>query len=98
MRALLVLAAVACIALPASAQQQESAADTKPVATAPTVAAPAQTAEAPAAPTLLVSREQIDAQLKAEPAVAGERQMNSSFWYTAAAVALGVIVALLLLD
>lgn len=95
MRRTIVLVALMFAAAPLAAQQQATAPEATPaVETAAPQAAPAAESKTP---TLHVSRDQIDAQLQAEPK-ANRAAMDTSFWYTVAAVALGVIIALLLID
>lgn len=105
MRKVLWTAAVlALCSAPAAAQQTEK----------PTLdAAPAREARAPEAPasrtepvaaertaSLRVSDKQMDETIRAVEAERGtrEQQLGSSFWYTVAAVAIGVILASLLLN
>jgi len=93
MRHYMVLAAlVLAAASPAAAQQRQSA----PLQEPAPVAAVAPAKEEAQTPTLYVSRAQIDAQLEAtrRPNAMGEHD----FLYIAAAVAVGVIVAALLLN
>ncbi|HEU0014281.1 MAG TPA: hypothetical protein VFQ45_11390, partial [Longimicrobium sp.] len=53
----------------------------------------------PANPSIHVTREEIRAQVAAnEAARSGEQIGSQSFWYLVAAIALGVIIATLLLD
>ncbi len=98
MKKLLVLAAAALMAAaPAAAQQVESPSDQPAVQQ---VATPQQDAQQSPAPSIFVSREEIQQRVAAmEAAKNGESaQMNQSFWYLVAAIALGVLVALLLVD
>jgi hypothetical protein len=100
MRRNLVIAALVMIAAPAAAQEQAAAlAPVLAAATQAPVAAPAAESEVASTrtPTLQVTREQIDARLQADR-YQGREMTQRDFLYTAAAVALGVIVALLLLD
>jgi hypothetical protein len=99
MKKLLVAAAAALLAAsPAVAQQVESPSGDQ--ATVQQVAAVQQDVQAPAAPSIFVSREAIQQRVAAMEAERnGESaQMNQSFWYLVAAIALGVLVALLLAD
>jgi hypothetical protein len=96
MRRFVLFAGLILAAGPLAAQEQAVEAEPTPAAAvqvAPEAAAPAESR----APTLHVSRQQIDAQLKAD---AGERRaaLPDNFVYTAAAVALGVIIAILILN
>jgi hypothetical protein len=99
MRRSVFVAALVFAAAPLAAQEQASATDPAgtPVIEA---AAPAPAVqEEPRQPRLHVSTEQIDAQLRAEPREARSSEMNQrDFLYTVAAVALGVLIALLLID
>ena len=98
MKKLLVLAAAALLAAaPAAAQQQSPAGDQ---AVAEQVAAVQEDAQqAPVAPTLFVSQQEIKQRVAAAEAERnGAVQMNQSFWYLVAAIALGVLIALLLAD
>ncbi len=93
MKKLLVLAAAALLsAAPAAAQQATDA----PAETAPTTSAPAaQTV----APSLFVSQDEIRQRVAAAEAQREGAQVGSSnFWYTVAAIALGIIIASLLLN
>lgn len=103
MRKVLWTAAVlALCAAPAAAQQIEKPfVDAAPAREVRAVEAPASRAEPAAAerPSLRVSDQQMDETIRTTEAARGEReqQMGSNFWYTVAAVAIGVIVASLLL-
>ena len=92
MKKLLVLAAAALLsAAPAAAQQTMDA----PAETAPTTTAPAaQTV----APSLYVSQDEIRQRVAAAEAQREGAQMSTSFWYMVAAIALGIIIASLLLS
>jgi uncharacterized lipoprotein YajG len=91
MKKLLVLAAaLALAATPAAAQQSAS--------TANAVQAQSAVVSTAAAPSIFVSQDEIRQRVAAAEAERGNAQMNSNFWYTVAAVALGVIIAFLLLD
>ncbi len=99
MKKLLVLAAAALLAAaPAAAQQVESPAGDQP--SVQQVATAQEDAQQQAAtPSIFVSREQIQQRVAAMEAERNESaQMNQSFWYLVAAIALGVLVALLLAD
>lgn len=93
MKKLLVLAAaLALAATPAAAQEsQASAAASVQQQSAVAVAAPA--------PSIFVSREEIQQRVAAAEAEREGAQIGStSWWYTVFAVALGVVLAMLLLD
>lgn len=99
MKKLLVLAAALLLAaVPAAAQQASPSGDQ--AAVAEQVAAPQQEAQqSPVAPHIFVSREEIQQRVAAMEAERnGTAQMNQSFWYLVAAIALGVLIALLLVD
>ena len=99
MKKLLVLAAAALLAaVPATAQQVESPSGDQAVTEQ--VAGVQQQAQQAAAPSIFVSRQEIQQRVAAMEAERnGESaQMNQSFWYLVAAIALGVLVALLLAD
>ena len=105
MRRFLVVLTLLLVAAPLSSQERQTASqpDLAPAAApAPVPATPeAPPAEAREAtrPSLHVSTEQVDAQLRQDAAAAEDRQVGSkSWWYLVAAIALGVIVALLILD
>jgi hypothetical protein len=104
MRKVLWTAAVlALCAAPAAAQQIEKPTfDAAPVREARAPEAPASRTEPVAAertPSLRVSDQQMDETVRAVEAERGtKQQLGSSFWYTVAAVAIGVILASLLLD
>ena len=93
MKKLLVLAAAALLsAAPAAAQQAaEAAAETAPTTTAPA----AQTV----APSLLVTQDEIRQRVAAAEAQREGAQVGgANFWYMVAAIALGIIIASLLLS
>ena len=89
-KALVFAAALALAATPAAAQQ--AAPSQAPVQAASVVAPSA------AAPSIWVSQEEIRQRVAAAEAERETAQMGNNFWYTVLAVALGVIVAALLLD
>ncbi|HEX8395515.1 MAG TPA: hypothetical protein VF665_24400 [Longimicrobium sp.] len=93
MKKFLVLAASLLLAAtPAAAQQSVSDA-------APTVAAPVVTAAPAVEAQLFPTRDEVRQRVAAAEARRAHAPMGSSdWWYTVAAVALGVIIALLLLD
>jgi hypothetical protein len=95
-------AVLALCAAPAAAQQIEKSPFTPAPAAAQQAAEPKkEPASEDATPSLRVTPEQADATIRA---VAQERnqgrqqQLGTNFWYTVAAVAIGVILAMLLLD
>jgi uncharacterized protein YcfL len=96
MKKLLVLAAAALLAA-APAAAQESPSGDQAVVEQVSVQQEAQEA---AAPSIFVSRTEIQQRVAAMEAERnGESaQMNQSFWYLVAAIALGVLIALLLAD
>jgi hypothetical protein len=96
MRRYAVLAALVLAAAPVAAQQKQSLQEPLPTA-APVVQA--ETPAEPRTPTLNVSREQIDAQLKVDQVEQGSSQMNQrDFLYLVAAIAIGIIIAAVVLD
>jgi anti-sigma factor RsiW len=98
MKMLTVLAAAALLAAaPAAAQQAAPSGDQAVVEQA---AVQQEVQQAPVAPSIFVSREAIQQRVAAlEAERSGEAvQMNQSFWYLVAAIAIGVLVALLLAD
>ena len=100
MKKLLVLAAAALLAAAPAAAQQAAQSPSGDVAVVEQVAAPQQETQQTSAPSIFVSREEIRQRVAAMEAERnGESaQMNQSFWYLVAAIALGVLVALLLAD
>jgi uncharacterized lipoprotein YajG len=99
MKKLLVLAAAALLAAaPAAAQQAQAPSDQAVIEQVTTVQQDAQ--QQSAAPSIFVSRQEIQQRVAAMEAERnGESaQMNQSFWYLVAAIALGVLIALLLAD
>jgi hypothetical protein len=97
MRFYTVLAALMIAAAPAAAQQKQAL--QSDVASAPTTeqVTPAEPKTESQAPSLYVSRDQIDAQLRAQQKTNSQMGQHD-FLYVVAAVALGVIIAALLLD
>lgn len=90
-KALVFAAALALAAAPAAAQESAS----------PIAAVQAQSAvtTASAAPSIFVSQDEIQQRVAvAEAEREGAQVGSSNWWYTVAAVALGVIIAFLLLD
>ncbi|HEX2210916.1 MAG TPA: hypothetical protein VHG93_24745 [Longimicrobium sp.] len=99
MKKLLVLAAAALLAAAPAAAQQAQLPSGDQAAVVEQVATPQETQQAPVTPSIHVSREQIQQRVAAmEGERNGTAQMNQSFWYLVAAIALGVLVALLLVD
>jgi curli biogenesis system outer membrane secretion channel CsgG len=100
MKKLFVLAAAALLAAAPAAAQQAAQPTADDAAVVEQVATPQAQAQSPVAPSIFVSREEIQQRVAAmEAAKNGESaQMNQSFWYLVAAIALGVLVALLLVD
>ncbi|HEV3050364.1 MAG TPA: hypothetical protein VGX50_08660 [Longimicrobium sp.] len=99
MKKLLVLAAAVLLAAaPAAAQQAQAPSDQAVIDQVTTVQQDAQ--QQPATPSIFVSRQEIQQRVAAMEAERnGESvQMNQSFWYLVAAIALGVLIALLLAD
>jgi hypothetical protein len=100
MRRLLLVLALSLAAAPLCSQEQQTApqpADAAAVVAAPE--APAAEVKEPVRPSLRVTPEQIDAQLRQDAPAAERTQVGSkSWWYLVAAIAVGTIVALLLLD
>jgi uncharacterized lipoprotein YajG len=90
-KALVLAAALALAATPAAAQEARS----------PTAAVQAQSAVVSNAvsPSIWVSQDEIRQRVAAAEAEREGAQVGSSnWWYTVAAVALGVVIALLLID
>jgi xanthine dehydrogenase molybdopterin-binding subunit B len=103
MRKVLILAAaLALSAGPALAQQAQDVAAPQQPAVTQLAPAQAQPAEAPvkAAPSIHVSTDEIRRQVQlAEEQRTGEKQIGGqSFWYLVAAIALGVLIAILIAD
>jgi len=100
---LILAAALALSAGPALAQQaQDVAAPEQPTVTqlAPAAVQPADAPVRPA-PSIYVSTDEIrrQVQLAEEQRARGEKQVGSqSFWYLVAAIALGVLIAILIAD
>jgi uncharacterized protein YcfL len=92
MKKLLVAAAAALLAAAPAAAQESPSGDQAVVEQA--------SVQQAAAPSIFVSRAEIQQRVAAMEAERnGESaQMNQSFWYLVAAIALGVLVALLLAD
>ena len=91
-------AVLALCAAPAAAQQIEKS----PFTSAPAdAAAPRdEPAQQETKPSLLVSQQQMDETIRAVAEERGQsrQQLGSNFWYTVAAIALGIIIASLLLN
>ena len=86
---LLAVAALVLAATPAAAQQSASA-QTQPAAQ--------QSAVQPGVPSIFVSQDEIRQKVAANEAALGNAQVGSqSWWYLVAAIAVGVIIAALLL-
>ena len=99
MKKLLVVAAALLLAAPAAAQQAVETPSGDQPAVTQVVAAQEQEAQQDLAPTLFVSRAEIQQRVAAMEAERNGAQIGSqSFWYLVAAIALGVLIALLLLD
>src|SRR5688500_7301704 len=99
MKKLLVLAAALLLAAAPAAAQQTAEAPAGDEAVVEQLSQTPSAASQTLAPSLVVSREEIQARV-----LAAEEERNSaqiggqSFWYLVAAIALGVLVALLLVD
>jgi hypothetical protein len=91
-------AVLALCAAPAAAQQIEKS----PFTSAPADVAPQkdEAAQQEIKPSLLVSQQQMDETIRAVAEERGQsrQQLGSNFWYTVAAIALGIIIASLLLN
>lgn len=88
---LVVAAALALAATPAAAQEAASPVDG--------VQAQSAVVSSAASPSIFVSQDEIRQRVAAAEAEREGAQVGSSnWWYTVAAVALGVIIALLLID
>jgi Flp pilus assembly protein TadB len=101
MKKLLVLAAAALLAaVPAAAQQGQSPGVDQAVAVEQVATVQQDAQQHPVTPSIFVSRQEIQQRVAAMEAERnGESaQMNQSFWYLVAAIALGVLIALLLAD
>lgn len=90
-------AALALAAAPAAAQEAQSPSGDQPAVEQ--TAVQQQDAQQAAAPSIFVSRAEIQQRVAAMEAERnGEQIGSSSFWTLVAAIALGVLVALLLFD
>jgi hypothetical protein len=90
-KVMVLAAALALAAAPAAAQEAASPADA--------VQAQASVTRTALAPSLYVSQDQIRQRVAASEAERENAQVGSSnWWYTVAAVAVGVVIALLLID
>ncbi|HEX5725962.1 MAG TPA: hypothetical protein VFX98_10890 [Longimicrobiaceae bacterium] len=101
MRKVLTLAAVLSVfAVPALAQQRQELTPPQPRAEVSATAAQAQPAAAEQAPSFHVSREQIREQVRAaeDQRAQGAQVGSSSWWYLVLAVAVGVLIAAVILD
>ena len=101
MRKMLIpVAALVLCAAPAAAQQS-AAVTPEPAAVAPATAVQAEKQQAPRAPALYPTTDEVRQQVRAnESRLAQEKAPigNRDWWYLVAAIAVGVIVALILLD
>ena len=94
-------AVLALCAAPAAAQQIEKSPFTAaPAATEQPAEPKKEPASENATPSLRVTPEQADATIRAvaEERNQGKQQLGTNFWYTVAAIALGIIIAALLLN
>jgi len=90
-KVLVLAAALSLAAAPAAAQEAASPADAPQARRAVVSAA--------ASPSIFVSRDEIRQRVAAAEAERENAQVGSSnWWYTVAAIAVGVIIALLLID
>ena len=89
-------AVLALCAAPAAAQQIEKS----PFTPAEVAAPKDEPAQEETKPSLLVSQQQMDETIRAVAEERGQsrQQLGSNFWYTVAAIALGIIIASLLLN
>lgn len=90
-------AVLALCAAPAAAQQIEKSPFTAP---ADVVVPKDEPAQQETKPSLRVSQQQMDETIRAVAEERGQsrQQLGSNFWYTVAAIALGIIIASLLLN
>jgi hypothetical protein len=93
-------AVLALCAAPAAAQQIEKSPFTPaPAATEQTAEPKKEPASEDATPSLRVTPEQADATIRAVAEERqGKQQLGTNFWYTVAAIALGIIIAALILN
>lgn len=93
-------AVLALCSAPAAAQQIEKSPFTPVPATQQAAEPKKEPGSEDATPSLRVTPEQADATIRAvaEERNQGKQQLSTSFWYTVAAVAIGVILASLLLN
>jgi len=92
-------AVLALCSAPAAAQQIEKSPFTPVPATEQSAEPKKEPASEDATPSLRVTPEQADATIRAvAERNQGKQQLSMSFWYTVAAVAIGVILASLLLN
>ena len=103
MRKVLILAAalVLCAGQALAQQQADAAAVASPVAAVQAAPAPqvGQPEQQKPVPSIYVSTEEVRRQVRAAEAQRAEAQVGSrDWWYLVAAIAVGVIVALILLD
>ena len=98
MKKLLVMAAALLLAAPAAAQQAAQSPGDEP-AVQQMVTAEQNAQQQAATPSIYVSRQEIAQRVAAlEAERNGEQIGSSNFWYMVAAIALGVLIALLLVD
>jgi curli biogenesis system outer membrane secretion channel CsgG len=91
MKKLLALVAALVLAATPAAAQQAASAQSQP-------ASPQQSAVQPGMPSIFVSRDEIRQRVAANEAALGNAQVGSqSWWYLVAAIAVGVIIAALVL-
>jgi hypothetical protein len=89
-KVLVLAAALALAATPAAAQESASPADA--------VQAQSAVVSSAVSPSIFVSQDEIRQRVAASEEARESAQMNNNFLYTVAAVALGVIIAFLILD
>ena len=96
MKKLLVMAAALLLAAPAAAQQAAQSPGDEP-AVQQMVTAEQNAQQQAATPSIFVSRQEVAQRVAAMEAERNGAQLgSSSFWYMVAAVALGVLIALLI--
>lgn len=89
MKKLLAAAAALVLAATPAAAQQSAASDAQPVSQ--------QSATVPGAPSIFVSPDEIKQRVAASESTREAAQMSEGFWWLVTAVAVGVVVAALLL-
>ena len=98
MKKLLVMAAALLLAAPAAAQQAAQSPGDEP-AVQQVIAAEQDGQQQAATPSIFVSRQEIQQRVAAMEAERNGEQIGSSnFWYMVAAIALGVLIALLIFE